>query len=99
MIHADDGSKLFAKMSASRDPQSMFAGEAEGLNAMDATKTIRVPNVVHFGPLGERGSFILMEFLPFGGACNQAELGEQLALMHLVCPPLTLEHARRTSTK
>jgi protein-ribulosamine 3-kinase len=85
-MHADDGSKLFAKMSTSRDPDSMFAGEAEGLNAMHATKTIRVPKVVHCGPLGERGSFILMEFLSFGGSCNQAELGEQLALMHLVWP-------------
>jgi protein-ribulosamine 3-kinase len=45
--------------------------------------------VHHYGPLGgpgRGGSFIVMEYLNFGGRANAAELGRQLALMHLAIP-------------
>lgn len=52
-----------------------------------ATNTLRVPRVFHVGPMpGRRGSFIVMEALALGGSANQAELGRQLARMHLAEP-------------
>lgn len=56
------------------------------------TGTLRIPKVFHYGPLPApgggrgRGSFIVMEFLHFGGRSSAAELGRQLALMHLAAP-------------
>lgn len=40
----------------------------------------------HFGELGKAGSFIVMEHLNFGGRASGAELGRQLAAMHLATP-------------
>lgn len=52
-----------------------------------ATHTLRIPQVFHVGPMPNgRGSFIVMESLKLGGGCNMAELGRQLALMHLAEP-------------
>ena len=57
-----------------------------------ATKTMRIPEVFHYGDLPGppsggalrgNGSFIVMENLNLKGASNSAELGKQLALMHL----------------
>jgi fructosamine-3-kinase len=67
----------------------MFAGEALGLRAMAATKTVKIPEVFHYGELrgnGQNGSFIVMEYLNIKGPVDQAELGKQLALMHLAEP-------------
>ena len=60
-----------------------------------ATRTIRVPEVFHYGPLPappgggalrRGGSFIVMEYLDLSGRCDQAELGRQVARMHLAPP-------------
>lgn len=91
----ESGRKLFVKTALGRDPQSMFRGEAEGLRAVHATRTVRVPEVHHYGPLPSApgggalrggGSFIVMEHLDLQGRCDQAELGRQLARMHLATP-------------
>jgi hypothetical protein len=62
-----------------------------------ATNTLRIPKVFHVGPMPNgRGSFIVMESLKMGGGCNMAELGKQLALMHLAEPAVSavgLAHA------
>lgn len=91
----ESGKKLFVKTALGRDPEAMFKGEAEGLRAMHATHTIRVPEVFHYGGLPSppgggalrgSGSFIVMEYLELGGRCDQAELGRQMARMHLATP-------------
>ncbi|CAA6674800.1 unnamed protein product [Spirodela intermedia] len=70
---------------------SMFEGEALGLNAMYATKTIRVPQPFKVGALPTGGSFIIMEYIEFGllgrpgsFCCLQLDsvLGKKLAEMH-----------------
>lgn len=45
------GKQLFVKTALGRDPAAMFRGEAEGLRAMHATRTVRIPEVLHYGPL------------------------------------------------
>ncbi|KAK9823417.1 hypothetical protein WJX72_002613 [[Myrmecia] bisecta] len=90
----DQGAKYFVKLARGRDA-GMFKGEALGLQAMYATQTLRIPNAYHCGELssvpggrglGGSGSFIIMEYLNFGGTFKQEELGRQLAEMHMAKP-------------
>ncbi|KAG1354604.1 protein-ribulosamine 3-kinase, chloroplastic [Cocos nucifera] len=61
----------------------MFEGEALGLNAMYATKSIRVPKPYKVGPLPTGGSYIIMEFIKLGfSRGSQTVLGRRLAEMH-----------------
>lgn len=83
----DTGKRLFIKVS--REDVSMFEGEANGLSAMFATHTIRVPEVLHYGPLSSvQGSYIIMEALELSPIYNQHELGRKLAEMHMADPVL-----------
>jgi len=59
----------------------MFAAEAEGLDEMAATNSVRVPRPVCHGISGSN-SFIVMEYIPMGHGDSAAELGERLAAMH-----------------
>jgi len=86
MLDLEDGRKVFVKTNMSMGPEEMFAGEFEGLKAMYGTHTIRVPNVYHYGPVGQSGSYIIMEHLNFGGRASQTELGQRLAMMHMAEP-------------
>lgn len=73
-----------------------------------ATKTVRIPEVFHYGELPGppsggalrgNGSFIIMENLNMRGAADPAELGKQLALMHLAEPsvsPQTILYKKNT---
>ncbi|CAG9467269.1 unnamed protein product [Pedinophyceae sp. YPF-701] len=79
------GNSLFVKTSG-RSAQEMFMGEAEGLKAMYHTHSMRIPKVWHYGDLPNGGSFIVMEYLDFGGRASQADLGRQLGLMHTAEP-------------
>ncbi|CAH8269334.1 unnamed protein product [Arabidopsis lyrata] len=79
--HTDAGS-FFVKTNRSIGP-AMFEGEALGLEAMYETRTIRVPKPHKVGEFPTGGSYIIMEFIDFGGSRgNQAELGRKLAEMH-----------------
>lgn len=91
----ESGRQLFVKTALGRGPAAMFQGEAEGLRAMHATNTIHVPEVYHYGALSSppgggalrsSGSFIVMEYLDLRGRFDQAELGRQMARMHLATP-------------
>ncbi len=61
----------------------MFEAEAEGLNAMAATETVRVPEVFDVG-VREGYAFIEMEQLRIGRSTDAIDrmLGERLAAMH-----------------
>lgn len=86
-----DGKRFFVKVC--RGDEQMFTGEAEGLQAMFHTGTLRVPEVYHYGPLENgKGAFIVMEELNLGNIYTQSDLGRLLAQMHLAEP--TLSEAR-----
>eukprot|EP00878_Enallax_costatus_P003152 GHUV01003352.1.p1 GENE.GHUV01003352.1~~GHUV01003352.1.p1 ORF type:complete len:334 (+),score=67.88 GHUV01003352.1:159-1160(+) len=81
------GQAYFVKLAMGGRDDSMFQGEAQGLQAMYDTHTVRIPKVFHVGPMPNgHGSFIVMEALKMSGGCSMGELGKQLALMHLAEP-------------
>lgn len=61
----------------------MFIAEAEGLCALAATETVRVPTPICWGIAGD-AAFLVLEYLALAGAgpAAQSELGQQLARMH-----------------
>ena len=63
--------------------QDMFTAEAEGLDALAATGTLRVPEVIASGTAGDT-AFVALEWLAFGRPSRGTErrLGEQLAALH-----------------
>jgi protein-ribulosamine 3-kinase len=89
VYQTSSGQSFFVKTASGRSASEMFEGEALGLRAMGATRTVRIPEVFHYGELpgrGNNGSFIVMEYLYMKGAVDPSELGRQLALMHLAEP-------------
>jgi protein-ribulosamine 3-kinase len=79
------GMRFFIKVC--RGDEEMFTGEAEGLQAMYHTGTLRVPEVFHYGPLKNgKGAFIVMEQLDLGAIYTQSDLGRLVAEMHLAEP-------------
>jgi fructosamine-3-kinase len=82
VVLADGDTRWFVKLNdASR--HDMFEAERDGLTAMAATDSIRVPRPLCCGIAGAQ-AFIAMEYLPLGGAGagTAARAGEQLAAMH-----------------
>ena len=65
---------------------SMLEAEAEGLLALAATKTIRVPQVAA-QTASEDTAILVLEWLDISGARNGAALGEALAALHRAQPP------------
>ena len=61
----------------------MFAAEAEGLNEMLGSDSIRVPRPLCYGS-DEAHSWLVLEYIEFGaaGRATSELLGEQLAAMH-----------------
>lgn len=61
----------------------MFEAEAAGLAELAASQTVRVPEVVCWGSTADQ-AYLVLEYLPLGGAERQAMeiLGRQLALLH-----------------
>ena len=77
-----DGGVIFMKAN-SRQMLPMFEGEAEGLDFIRQTHTLRSPEVLALGTDGNI-SFLLLEFIPSGPGSRKAseELGLGLARMH-----------------
>lgn len=65
----------------------MFEAEAEGLQEMAASHTLKVPEPVCHGDHGQQ-CFIVMEYLPMHGSIDMEQFGRQFAAMHKV----TAEH-------
>ena len=79
-LRLEDGSRLFAKLAPAEPPGgALLAAEADGLAALRATGTVRVPAVVAAGP-----GWLLLEWLePGRGTDAQWErLGAALAALH-----------------
>jgi len=81
------GERIFLKIN-SADKVVMFESESEGLVAISDTKTVRVPEVVATGSVGN-AAFLALEHLPLGRGSDEAEakLGRQLALLHRNASP------------
>ncbi|MFN9675108.1 MAG: fructosamine kinase family protein [Microcystis sp.] len=65
--------------------EAMFAAEALGLKQIHATKTIRVPEPICWG-IAEKSSYLVLEWLEFGGGNSQSweKMGRNLAHLHQV---------------
>jgi len=74
------GGSYFVKHN-SADLLNMFIAEAAGLEAMAETNTIRVPKPICHG-IADNQSYLVMEYIRFGGGHSIEQLGEQLAEMH-----------------
>ena len=78
----DNDQKVFVKSNSGRNAKLMFEGELASLQAIENTKTIKVPKpygVLHDGD----EHYIVMEHLDLGYGSCQAKLGTNLANMHL----------------
>jgi protein-ribulosamine 3-kinase len=80
-----DGRRVFVKLGRGLGAQAMFDGEARGLRALSATHTLRVPAVLHAGPVAD-GAMIALEYLELQARVDQARLGTLLGQMHLAAP-------------
>lgn len=79
-LQGADGRKFFVKLNDTRRA-AMFAAEADGLETIDATNTIRVPHVIAHGNAG-RQSYLVLEHLDLNERGSARPLGEQLAALH-----------------
>jgi fructosamine-3-kinase len=87
-LEGSDGSLYFLKLNNARQHalpstwlRTGFVAEAAGLQAIAATNTIRIPQVIAHGA-SEGTSFLVLENLPLGGRGDTRRLGEQLAALH-----------------
>ena len=81
VINLDDGTTLFLKTNSIN---SFFDAEAEGLNAIRKTNTVRVPTVLGLG-VDSGMSFLLMEFISSSGQRIKGyweTFAEELSAMH-----------------
>ncbi len=74
------GRDVFVKLNRANG-YDMFAAEAEGLQALAATDTIRVPQPLSWG-VHQQQSYLAMEFIDLSGRADPQHLGQQLAAMH-----------------
>ena len=84
-ISGRDGRHFFAKLNDARK-LPMFAAESAGLEAIAATKTLRVPQPITHGAAGQH-AFLVLEYLDLSGSGNARLLGEQLAALHRMQAP------------
>ena len=75
-----DGARYFLKLNDAQH-LAMFVAEAEGLDAIAATNTIRVPRAIAHGSAAGQ-SYLVMEHLELSSRGNAKLLGEQLAALH-----------------
>ncbi len=83
VLELSNGEQIFMKAN-SRKNLGFFRAEAEGLQAMRSTNTVKVPAVLAIGT-DSSSAFLLLEHLAEGkgSRASSEELGRTLALMHL----------------
>ena len=87
-LEGTNGERYFLKLNDARHlpiPSTWlrtgFAAEAQGLEAIAATNTIRVPHAIAYGSANGQ-SYLVLEHLELGHRGNAKLLGEQLAALH-----------------
>jgi fructosamine-3-kinase len=78
----DGGRRWFVKLNGA-DRLDMFAAEADGLNEIAASQTVRVPQPLCHGVAAGQ-AFLVLEWLDLAGSGAEELLGRQLAAMHRV---------------
>jgi fructosamine-3-kinase len=82
----DGRQRFFVKLNQAHQ-LDMFTAEAEGLQEIDRSRSVRVPRPVCNG-VTNQNAYLVMEYIPFGrGKGSDARLGEQLAAMHRKTQP------------
>ncbi|MCR4304653.1 MAG: fructosamine kinase family protein [Gallionella sp.] len=84
-LEGTDGSRYFLKLNDAQH-LPMFVAEAEGLNTIAATNTIRAPRPIAHGIAGNQ-SYLVLEYLELSSHGDAKLLGEQLAALHRCTPP------------
>lgn len=74
------GQEYFIK-SNRRTQLAMFEAEQEGLTAMFATDTIRVPRAM-LSTVSDSNAVLILEYIPLQGQGKSEEMGRRLAMMH-----------------
>lgn len=82
-VSSSEGQHFFIKLNAA-DKLAMFATERIGLEALAATRTVRVPLPITQGVAGAH-SFFVLEYFELSERGNAALLGQQLAALHRSC--------------
>ena len=79
----EDGTRRFFVKLNDADRLAMFEAEADGLNELAASNTVRVPQPVCNGRSGQQ-AYLVMEHIEFGATGERGAqlLGQQLAAMH-----------------
>ena len=79
---SDGQQRYFVKLNQA-SKVGMFEAEALGLQALAASRSIRVPQVICWG-IADNSSYIVLEWLDLGrgGASGWTDLGRQLAHLH-----------------
>jgi len=77
----EDGSRRFFVKVNEAAAAPMFEAEADGLEAIAASGTIRVPAVVTAG-MAEGQAFLVLEHLDLGGHGDPRDMGRALAALH-----------------
>ena len=79
-VLSDGSQRLFVKLNrASR--LGMFEAEAEGLNEIGRSQSIRIPQPLCWGLAGN-DAFLVLEYLDLSGHGAAAQMGRELAQMH-----------------
>ncbi|MBI3773177.1 MAG: fructosamine kinase family protein [Gammaproteobacteria bacterium] len=76
---------FFVKLNAAAKLE-MFIAEAEGLQALADSATIRVPTVICYGIANDQ-AYLALEYLPLTARGDQAQLGQALARLHRCTGP------------
>ncbi len=79
-LEGTDSSRYFLKLNDVQH-NNMFIFEAEGLNAIAATNTLRAPRNIAHG-IADRQSYLVLEYLELSSHGDAKLLGEQLAELH-----------------
>lgn len=80
LLEGGDDTRYFVKLNVEQR-HAMFVSEAAGLDAIAATTTLRVPQVIAHGCMEGR-SYLVLEYLALSSHGDARLLGEQLAAMH-----------------
>ena len=77
----DTTRSYFVKLNQA-DRHDMFIAESEGLQALAASQSVRVPLVICSG-VADGSAYLVLEYIAFGGAgADEQALGHQLAQLH-----------------
>ncbi len=79
-LEGTDRERYFLKLNDARH-YPMFVAEGAGLDAIGATRTLRVPRPIVHGVTGKQ-SYLVLEYLELSARGHARLLGEQLAALH-----------------